>query len=101
MRKMLAVFLFLFIFIAVLSVPSAPAAEEPSKDYRPLMTYIRVDGRTCVAYTAEQFVMLTRLVQLVNELKRTKARGSIDDLEYRGRVSNLLSNARSIGVIVN
>ena len=97
MRKMLAVFL----FIAVLSVQSAPAEEPSSKDVQPLVTYVRVDGRACVAQTAEQFVMLFDMIQLVNTLKRNKAEGQIDDLEYRLRVSSLLGNARSRGVIVH
>jgi len=96
MRLLLAVFL----FIAVLSVSSAPA-EEPGNDYQPLVTYIRVDGRACVAHNAEQFVMLSSMVQLVNKLKRNKAEGYIDDLEYRSRVSTMLSDARNLGVRVN
>lgn len=95
MRLLLAVFL----FIAVI-VSSAPA-EEPGNKYQPLVTYIRIDGQVCIAHNAEQFVMLSDMIHLVNQLKRNKANGYIDDLKYRSQVSSMLSNARSLGVKVN
>ena len=94
MKKMLAVLL----LVAVLSAQSTQAEE--SVNAQPLTTYIKVDGKPCVATTAEEFVLLTECVQTVNALKRNKAAGDIDEAEYKLQVSSIITQMQQNGITV-
>lgn len=61
---------------------------------------VKVDGTTCIAHTKEQYSILKTTVELVNTLKRVKARESIDQTEYESRVSMLLTGAEAMGITI-
>lgn len=93
-------FLTVILFVALM-VQSALAQDERNETHQPLVTFIKVDGRPCVASNAEEFKTLTNMVKMVNELRRKKAEGSIDETEYSSRVSAMLKEAELKGVRVN
>lgn len=61
---------------------------------------VKIDSATCIAHTREEYKVLQTTNDLVNTLKRVKARKGIDQDEYNSRVTMLLNGAEAMGVTI-
>jgi len=84
--------------LVLVSLPVTIQAEDGNEIF---IAVVKIDDNTCIAHTKEQYSILQTTVQLVNTLKRVKARKGIDDTEYKTRVSMLLNGAEAMGVTIN
>lgn len=65
------------------------------------LAVVKIDGKTCIAHSRAEYQILQTTVQLVNTLKRVKARKGIDEKMYNEKVAVLLESAKSMGIRIN
>ncbi len=88
--------------IVVLMVVSSIQAQEPTKDVNPeFISFVKVEGKTCVATDAEEYGVLMSLVNLVNTCKQARANGTIDSTSFREKTASYFKDARDAGVRVS
>ncbi|RKY82672.1 hypothetical protein DRQ07_00685 [candidate division KSB1 bacterium] len=93
MKNLFIMLVFLFLVFPPISIQ----AEEGNEIF---IALVKIDGYNCVAHTREEYSILQTTVQLINTLKRIKARKGIDDTEYNSRVSMLLHGAEAMGITI-
>jgi Skp family chaperone for outer membrane proteins len=82
------------LFISLILVSFASAQDN-------FTAIIKIDGRVCIAHSKAEYQILQTTVQMVNTLKKVKARKGIDEQAYNEKVVVLLEGARSMGVRIN
>lgn len=92
--KNLLLNILVLILVLLFSVPIQ------AQDNEIFIAVVKIDDNTCIAHTKEQYSILQTTVRLVNTLKRVKARKSIDQTEYKTRVSMLLNGAEAMGITI-
>lgn len=82
------------LFISLILVSFASAQDN-------FLAIVKIDDKTCIAHSKAEYQVLQTTVQLVNTLKRVKARKGIDQQAYNEKVATLLEGARSMGIRIN
>jgi hypothetical protein len=62
------------------------------------MSVVKVEGKTCIASSLEEFEVLSSLVDLINTMRQAKSNGSIDSTFYAEKVASYMKDARSAGI---
>jgi len=64
------------------------------------ITVSKFEGKTCITSSKEQVTLLNESIQMINEMKRLKAKGDIDTTTYNKNVATALKNAKRAGIRV-
>ena len=80
------------LFVVVLLVTSVVAQEGS------LFSVVKIEGKTCIASTSEEFETLSALVDLINACREAKSNGTIDSTYYSEKVASYMKDARTAGI---
>jgi hypothetical protein len=85
--------LFKSLLIVVLILTTMTVAQEGS-----LFSIFKIEGKTCIASTQEEFETLKALVDLIDAMRQAKSNGSIDSTFYAEKVASYMKDARTAGI---
>ena len=86
--------------IAIMSVivVSSIHAEDNTEQF---ITFVKIDGKTCIATNKTEFEQLKSLSDLIDACKQAKAHGTIDSTEYAEKTASYFKDAHSSGLRIH
>ena len=97
---------FMFIAINAQSLTEATTAldsaiENTDGKTEMFVSIVIVDGKSMIAKNRHEFQVLCSMVDMVNVLKRVKAKKGISGEQYNDQVAALLNHAEALGIKIN
>ena len=83
----------LFVVVILMAVCSIQAEE--------FITFVKIDGKTCIATNKAEFEQLQSLALLIDAMKTAKAHGTIDSTIYAEKTASYFKDARRSGVRIH
>ena len=89
--------------IVLLMVVSSINAEDNKKsgDTEHFVTFVKIDGKTCIATDKQEFEQLLSLDALIDACKQARANGTIDSTTYAEKTASYFKDARSSGLRIH
>ena len=65
------------------------------------ITFVKIEGKTCIATDKDEYEQLKALTQLVNALKEARSHGTIDSTQYMEKTASFFKIARESGIRIH
>jgi hypothetical protein len=102
----------LFVVFVIVSINAQDAVQKAQTDLdsaiessegktEMFISIVVIDGKSMVAKNRHEYQVLSSMVDMVNVLKRVKAKKGIDATQYTNKVSALFEHAEALGIRVN
>lgn len=92
--------MYLLKVIAVLSVVAVSTihAEDNTDQF---ITFVKIEGKTCIATDKAEFEQLQALSALIDACKKARANGTIDSTQYAEKTASFFKVARKSGIRIH
>ena len=90
----------LFVVVILMAVCSIQAQDNSQNDTE-FITFVKIEGKTCVSTNQAEFEQLQALSSLVDAMKEAKAHGTIDSTTYAEKTASYFKDARRSGIRIH